>query len=131
VSTAVTRPAAGRKTILEHRTGTALLMQVNRWDQQSDGPLTEAALQRKLQTLGYDPFPPSNAPGVIVSARVHHCDRAEAVVAGLLKVTIEAETVILTAGDIVAIPRGAQSRIEPVGNAPVICIEAVGRSPRA
>jgi hypothetical protein len=106
-------------------------MQVNRWDQQCDGPLTEAALQQKLKRLGYDPLPRSNPTGVIVSARVHHCERAEAVVDGLLKVTIDNETVILTAGDIVFVPRGAASRIEPIGNAPVICIEAVGRSPRA
>jgi hypothetical protein len=103
-------------------------MRVNPWDQQSDGALSEAAVQRKLTRLGYDPFPRSNPTGVIVSARIHNCERAAAVVAGLLKVTIDAETVILTAGDIVSIPRGAQSRIEPIGNAPVVCIEAVSRS---
>jgi mannose-6-phosphate isomerase-like protein (cupin superfamily) len=130
VSTTVTPPLPGRRTTRDHRLSTTLLMEVNRWDQQADGPLSEAALQRKLKTLGYDPFPRVNATGVIVSARVHHCERAAAVIAGLLKVTIDAETVILTAGDIVSIPRGAQSRIEPIGNAPVLCIEAVSRSGR-
>lgn len=128
MSTTVTPPVPGRKTGLRHRTGPPLLMRVNPWDQHSDGPLSEAAVQRKLRRLGYDPFPRSNPTGVIVSARIHNCERAAAVVAGLLKVTIDAETVILTAGDIVSIPRGAQSRIEPIGNAPVVCIEAVSRS---
>jgi len=129
VSTTVTVPVLGRRTTVEHRTGT-LLLQVNHWDQPSDGPLSEAALQRKLKTLGYDSFPRANPSGVIVSARVHHCERAEAVLSGLLRVTIDNETVILTDGDIAFIPRGAQSRIEPVGSAPVRCIEAIGRAGR-
>ena len=113
---------------MKHRTGMGLLMQVDRWDQRSDGTLTEAALQQKLRALGYDPLPRSNPAGAIVSARVHHRGRAEADIAGLLKVTIDDESVILTAGDIVFVPRGASRRIEPVGSAPVLCIEAVCRS---
>ena len=116
---------------MKHRMGMPLLMQVNRWDQLSDGTLTEAALQHKLRSLGYDPLPRSNPTGAIVSARVHHRERAEAVLAGLLKVTIDDESVILTAGDIVFVPRGAARRIEPVGSAPVLCIEAVCRTNRA
>ena len=123
--------ALGRRTTPRRPPGTTLLMQVNHWDQQCDGPLTEAALQQKLKSLGYDPLPRLSPTGVVVSARVHHCERAEAVLAGLLKVTIDNETVILTAGDIVFVPRGAASRIEPVGTAPVSCIEAIGRPLRA
>jgi len=69
--------------------------------------------------------------GAIVSARVHHRHRAEAVLSGLLRVTIDDESVILTDGDIVFVPAGAARRIEPVGSAPVLCIEAVDRSTRA
>jgi mannose-6-phosphate isomerase-like protein (cupin superfamily) len=106
-------------------TGIPLLMQIDRWDVRSDGPLTEAALQEKLKRLGYDPLPRSLPSGVIVSARTHHRPRADAVIAGLLKVTIDGESAILTAGDIVFIPSGAMRRVDPVGNAPVLCIEAV------
>jgi mannose-6-phosphate isomerase-like protein (cupin superfamily) len=128
VSITATPPAQGPKTSVKHRTGMTLLMQVNRWDQLSDGTLTEAALQQKLRGLGYDPLPRSNPTGAIVSARVHHRERAEAVLAGLVKVTIDDESVILTAGDIVFVPREAARRIEPVGSAPVLCIEAVCRT---
>jgi len=105
-----------------------LLMQVNRWNQRHDGPLTETALQHKLVALGYEPLPCATPTGVIVSARLHHRERAQAVLAGLLKVTIDGESVIMTAGDIVFVPRGAARRIEPAGSAPVLCIEAVCRS---
>ena len=130
VSIASTPPTPGRRPTVKHRMAMTLLMQVNRWDDRRDGPLTEAAIQQKLKTLGYDPLPRSNPTGAIVSARVHHRERAEAVIAGLLKVTIDDESVILTAGDIVFVPRCAARRIEPVGSAPVLCIEAVCRSDR-
>ncbi len=105
--------------------GIPLLMQIDRWDLPSDGPLSEAALQEKLKTLGYDPLPRSLPSGAIVSARTHYRPRADAVMAGLLKVTIDGESAILTAGDIVFIPSAAMRRAEPVGDAPVLCIEAV------
>ena len=131
VSVTSTPTPPGRRPTVKHRTGMTLLMRVNRWDDRRDGPLTDAAIQQKLKNLGYDPLPGSNPSGAIASARVHHRERAEAVIAGLLKVTIDDESVILTAGDLVVVPRCAARRIEPVGSAPVLCIEAVSRSDRA
>jgi quercetin dioxygenase-like cupin family protein len=84
----------------------------------------------KLRTLGYEPLPRPLASGAIASARVHRRDRLEAVLAGLLKVTIDGESAILTAGDIVFIPAGADRRLEAVGTSPVQCLEAVMRSSR-
>ena len=99
-----------------------------RWDQRLDGPFTDTAVQQKLDALGYDPLPRSNPAGAIVSVRVHHCARAAAVLAGLLKVTMADQSVILTAGDIVFVPGGVPRRIEAVGTSPVLCLEAVNRS---
>lgn len=120
-------PSAAQRTGMKQREAMSLLLQVARWDQRRDGLLTERALQQKLKALGYDPLPRSNPAGAIVSARVHGRERADAVIAGLLKVTIDDASVILTAGDIVVVPAGAARRIEPVGSAPVLCIEAVSR----
>ncbi len=110
------------------RRGMMLLVRIERWDARRDGALTETALQRKLKGFGYEPLPRLNPAGVIASARVHRCDRLEAVLAGLLKVTIDGESAILAAGDIAFIPAGAVSRIEPVGTSPVQCLEAVMRT---
>lgn len=112
-------------------TGAVLLMRIERWDVGRDGPLSEAALQHKVEALGYEPLPRPNPAGAIVSARIHPRERAEAVVAGLIKVTIEDESAILTAGDIVFIPGGAARRVEAMGTSPVYCLEAVMRSARA
>jgi mannose-6-phosphate isomerase-like protein (cupin superfamily) len=108
-----------------------LLMRVDRWDVGRDGPLSEAALQHKVEALGYKPLPRTNPAGAIASARVHPRERADAVVAGLIKVTIDDESAILTAGDIVIIPGGATRRVETVGTSPAFCLEAVMRSARA
>ena len=109
----------------------ALRMRIERWDIRRDGPLTEAAVQHKVEALGYEPLPRPNPAGAIVSARIHPHERAEAVLAGLIKVTIDDESAILTAGDIVFIPGGATRRVEVVGTSPVFCLEAVMRSARA
>ena len=109
---------------------TTLLMRVERWDVHRDGTLTEGALQSKLTTLGYSCLPSSNPAGAIASARVHHSDRLAAVLAGLLKVTIDGESAILTAGDIVFVPAGTARRVETVGTSPVHCLEAVLRTSR-
>jgi quercetin dioxygenase-like cupin family protein len=47
-----------------------------------------------------------------------------------LKVTIDGESAILTAGDIVFVPAGAARRVETVGTSPVHCLEAVLRTSR-
>ena len=112
------------------RSGMTLLMRIERWDARRDGVLTEPAVSDKLRTLGYEPLPRPLASGAIASARVHRRDRLEAVLAGLLKVTIDGESAILTAGDIVFIPAGADRRLEAVGTSPVQCLEAVMRSSR-
>ena len=105
----------------------SLTLRVIRWDEHRDGPLTEGALQGKLTSLGYDLLPLVDPHGALVSPRVHPLDRADAVIAGLLKVIVEGESAILAAGDIVLIPAGAVRRVEPVGTSPVFCVEAVGR----
>lgn len=109
------------------KTRAASPMRVERWDERRDGLLSEAAICLKLRALGYDPLPAASASGAIASARTHHRERIEAVMAGILRVTIEDESAILTAGDMVFIPGGVVRRLETVGTAPVQCVEAVLR----
>ena len=105
-------------------------LQVERWDVRRDGPVTERALEDKISALGYRLLPLCDPQGAIVSARVHPLDRAVAVLAGLLKVTIEGESAILTVGDIGFVPAGRTRGVEPLGTSPILCVEAVCRLPR-
>jgi hypothetical protein len=106
-------------------------LKVERWDARRDGPVTGRGLEEKIKTLGYRLLPLFDPQGAIVSARVHPLDRAVAVLAGLLKITIEGESAILTAGDIALVPGGCTRRVEPLGTSPILCVEAVCRVPRS
>lgn len=105
-----------------------LLMRIERWDPRRDGPLSEPALRQKLEARGYIPTACTYQPGATVPSRTDNAERIDAVVSGLLKITIDSESAILTPGDAVLIPRGAVRCVEVVGNSPVRCLEAVYRS---
>jgi mannose-6-phosphate isomerase-like protein (cupin superfamily) len=104
-----------------------LLMRIERWDARRDGPLSQTALQHKLDARGYEVSARSYPGGTVAAAQADLGERIQAVVTGLLKVTIDGESAILTAGDLVFIPRGAVRRIEVVGPSPAICLEGVAR----
>lgn len=111
--------------------GAAGGLRVWRWDERQDGPMVEEALQARLNALGYALLPLVDPQGAIVSARVHPLDRAVAVLAGLLQITIGGESAILTTGDIGLIPAGAVRRVEAVGTSPILCVEAVCRDTKS
>jgi quercetin dioxygenase-like cupin family protein len=109
------------------RIGMMLLMRIERWDARRDGPLNEVALRQKLEARGFSVSARTFPGGAVAAAQADSRDRVQAVVSGLLKVTIDGESAILTAGDMVFVPRGAVRRVEVVGLAPVRFFEAIER----
>ena len=105
-----------------------LLMRMERWDARRDGPLSETALQQKLESRGYQVSARSYPAGSAGAGQADRGEGIQAVVTGLLKVTIEGESAILTAGDLVFVPRGAVRRLEVVGPSPALCLEGVARN---
>jgi mannose-6-phosphate isomerase-like protein (cupin superfamily) len=101
-----------------------VLMRIERWDVRRDGALTDAALLHKLQALGYEPVRRVYPTGAMVAAKIENCARVEAVISGLIKITIDEEPAILTAGDIVFISPRATRRLEVVGTSSAYCFEA-------
>jgi mannose-6-phosphate isomerase-like protein (cupin superfamily) len=124
------RPAWSRRSpVGARRWGTAMvmLMRIERWDPRRDGPLSERALRLKLEARGYHPTPHLYPAGAVAAAQAADRERIDAVVTGLMKVTLDGESAILTAGDVVFVPRGAVRRVEVVGSSPLHCLEAVYR----
>jgi quercetin dioxygenase-like cupin family protein len=101
------------------------LIRIDRWDPRRDGALTEAALRRKLESLGYQVSMCAWEAGAIVAAQSQPRERVDAVIAGVLKITVDGESAILTAGDIAYVPRGAVRRLEVMGTVPAACLTAV------
>jgi len=100
-------------------------IRIDRWDARRDGPVTEAALRQKVAANGYQVSTFAWPAGTVVPAQTQVIERVDAVVAGVLKVTLDGESAILTAGDIVYVPRGAIRRVEVVGSSTAHCIDAV------
>jgi len=100
-------------------------MRIERWDARRDGPVTEPALRRKVENYGYKVSTLAWPGGTIVPAQAHLLERADAVVTGVVKITLDGESAILTAGDIVYVPKGVVRRVEVVGFSSAQCLEAV------
>jgi hypothetical protein len=108
-------------------TGMLQLLQVERWDVRRDGPLSDASLRQKLAAFRYEGTPRIYYAGV-VSLLADGGERVVAVLTGLIKVTIEGESAILTAGDALFVSCGAVCRVAVVGSSPSQCLEAVFRT---
>jgi quercetin dioxygenase-like cupin family protein len=105
-----------------------LLMRIERWDARRDGPLSETALRHKLDSRGYQVSVRTYPAGTVTAVQPSPDEGIHAVVSGLLKVTIDEESAILSAGDLVLVPRGAVRRLEVVGPSAALCLEGVTRS---
>jgi quercetin dioxygenase-like cupin family protein len=104
-----------------------LLMRIERWDVRRDGPLSEPALEHKVRALGYEPLIRTYPAGAIAAAQTDTRERIAAVSSGMIKMSIDGESAILSAGDLVFVSRGASRRLEVVGTLPARCLEGVFR----
>ena len=118
------QPWGNMGALAPQRGGMMLLMRIDRWDARREGPLTEPALRQKLHALGYDASSRASAAGGVGGIQIDGRERVQAVLAGLVRVTVDGEAAILAPGDIAFVPRGAVCRVEAVGSAPALCVEA-------
>jgi quercetin dioxygenase-like cupin family protein len=103
------------------------LATVERWDVEFDGPLSESALRRKLERLGYRVSRYVYPPGTSFSPHTHDVEKMDAVLAGRFHITIQGEEVVLGPGDAILVPPGVAHSAEVVGNESVISLDAVKR----
>lgn len=99
-------------------------MGVEHWDEKRDGPLSEQAMRRKLEQLGYDVSRYVYPAGTRFPGHTHGVDKIDGVLAGRFRMTLGAETVVLEPGDCLFVPRGAIHSAEVVGDEPVVSLDA-------
>ncbi len=99
-------------------------MRIERWDPTRDGPLSEAALRRKLEGRGYRVSRYVYPPGTVFPDHAHGMDKLDAVVSGRFRMVVEGEEVVLEAGDVLAVPRGTVHSAAVVGDQPVVSLDA-------
>lgn len=100
------------------------MVNVEGWDTQRDGRLTEEAMRMKLLGEGYRVSRYVYPPGTYFPDHTHSSDKKDAVLSGRLRITIGKDEVILRPGDCVVIPHGATHSAEVVGNSEVISLDA-------
>lgn len=100
-------------------------MQVERWNTERDGALSEPALRRKLEQLGYSVCRYIYPPGTFFPPHTHAQDKMDAVVSGRFRIRMGGEEVVLEAGDVVHVPRGCEHSAEVAGRQPVVSLDAV------
>lgn len=95
------------------------------WDHQRDGPMSEAALRQKLEGRGYRVTRYVYAPGICFPAHRHAMDKIDAVVSGRFRLVVEEQSVILEAGDCLAVPKGVVHSAAVLGDEPVVSLDGV------
>ena len=98
-----------------------------KWDEAKDGALSESAMRRKLEALGYAVDRWVYPPGTVFDFHTHGVDKIDGVLKGRFKITMYEKDVILGAGDAVKVPRGASHRAEVLGNESVVSLDAIKR----
>jgi quercetin dioxygenase-like cupin family protein len=100
-------------------------MQIEHWHPEDDGPLSEAALRRKLERRGYQVTRYVYSPGMFFPAHDHAEDKIDAVLAGRFRITMQGQEVVLEAGDLVVVPKHVEHTAEVVGDEPVVSLDGV------
>jgi quercetin dioxygenase-like cupin family protein len=98
---------------------------VRHWNEALDGPLSEAALRRKLESMGYLVARYVYAPGTHFPEHVHEVDKIDAVVSGRFRLVVAGHLEVLRPGDWIAVPRGVRHSATVLGDAPVVSLDAV------
>ena len=101
------------------------LMRLWHWDRETDGMLTERAMRARLEAMGYTVMRYTYPPGIYFAPHAHSVDKIAGVLSGRFRMCMGGRSVVLEAGDMLAVPKGMLHSAEVVGNAPVISLDAV------
>jgi quercetin dioxygenase-like cupin family protein len=100
-------------------------MRVHHWNSAVDGPLSEAAMRRKLEAAGYMVARYTYPAGTSFPEHTHQVDKIDAVLSGRFRMVVAGHFTILGPGDWVEVPRGVHHTAAVVGDEPVLSLDAV------
>lgn len=101
------------------------MIDVEHWDEERDGPLSEKALAAKLEERGYRVSRYTYPPGTTFPDHAHGVEKVDAVLSGQFRITMGGAEVVLEAGDALLVPQGSVHSAEVVGDEPVVSLDAV------
>lgn len=98
---------------------------VEHWNTEQDGLLSEAALIKKLETMGYFCTTYIYPPGTFFDDHTHAVDKIDAVLKGRFSIGMGGKMITLEAGDWIHVPCGALHNARVIGNENVVSIDAI------
>jgi quercetin dioxygenase-like cupin family protein len=98
---------------------------IEHWDIQVDGQLTEANMRAKLLARGYTIDKYIYPPGTYFPDHSHKVDKIDGVLSGQFRLTMHGQSLILTAGDCIVVPRGVMHSAGVIGYEPVVSLDAI------
>jgi quercetin dioxygenase-like cupin family protein len=101
------------------------MIQVEHWQAEKDGPLTESSMRRKLEELGYRVARYIYSPGTFFPDHTHATDKIDAVLSGSFRIAMGDDSVVLKAGDFIHVPAGAVHSAEVIGSESVVSLDAI------
>lgn len=102
-------------------------MDVFSWDEDRDGPLTEAGLRKRLEALGYSAIRYDYPPGTFFPDHTHSVEKMDAVLAGRFELVLAGKRLVLGRGQWARIPKGTLHSARVIGSETVISLDAVKR----
>jgi len=96
-----------------------------RWNESEDGALSDDAMRRKMEGLGCTVTQYTYPPGTYFPEHTHGVDKIDGILSGRFKMTMLGETVILEAGDMLAVPKGTPHSAEVIGDEPVVSLDGI------
>ena len=100
-------------------------MSIRSWNEALDGPLSEAALRRKLEAEGYVVARYTYPPGTHFPEHTHGVDKIDAVLSGRFRIVLGGHTMVLGPGDWVQVRKGVRHSASVVGGEPVVSLDAL------
>lgn len=101
------------------------MIKIEHWEAETDGPLAENSMRRKLERLGYRVTRYIYSPGTFFPDHTHATDKIDAVLSGNFRITMENDSAVLKGGDFIHVPAGVVHSSEVVGNESVVSLDAI------
>ncbi len=98
---------------------------IEHWDKESEGELTEQKMRRKLQDRGYSVTRYVYSPGTCFPEHSHDVDKIDGVLRGRFRMTLGGQSLMLEAGDCLYVPQGAMHSAEVLGSEAVVSLDAI------
>ena len=99
-------------------------LQIEEWRSETDGPLNEDNMKRKLKSQGYNSIIYKFSPGTDFPDHTHSYTKKDSIITGRFRLTMYGQDVILKPGDMVEIPANTVHSACVVGSENVIFFDA-------